>query len=110
MKHRSCLVSNSSSSSFVIRKNKITNEQLEQIRNYQDEAYKLGEYDKVTPSEWEREHNIVSGKFGCIDDYWQIRETEDEISAETFIDNFDFEAFLREIGVKDEDITWGEVY
>jgi hypothetical protein len=102
MKYRNGFVSNSSSSSFIIKKNKLTKRQIEQIKNYQEEAAIIGEYCKLPQG-----HCGACGKFGYIDDHWQITETMTEIKGNTIMDNFNFDTYLKEIGVKDEDIAWG---
>jgi hypothetical protein len=89
MKIRLGFVSNSSSSSFIIGKSKLTVFQLEQIKNHMEIAKVLNidtYYD-----EWNR---------------WDITEEDDYIKGFTNMDNFDMETFLRKIGVKDGDIEW----
>lgn len=80
MKVRFDFVTNSSSSSFVIAKSAITNEQKEKIFNYQDYA------PEIMPDYY-------------LDDYWQIDEGEYFIHGYTIIDNFDMQRFLELIGV-----------
>lgn len=85
MKTRNGFVSNSSSSSFVIQKANLTPYQIDQIKDYEFYAEKMGlEY-------WD-------------DGYWTVTETEDTIGASTIMDNFDFFEFLEKIGVKEEHI------
>lgn len=108
---RNGFVSNSSSSSFVIKKDRLNDYQIQQIRNYQEVARKLGRYDeiKVPEEEKELERRIGKcGKFGYIDNYWQITETFTEIKGYTGMNNFDFGAFLDAIGVRNSDIEWTE--
>jgi len=80
MKLRAGFVSNSSSSSFVIKRHNLSKNQINQIINHQTIGAKLGlEY---------------------ADDYpWSITLTDDEISGSTYIDNFDMFEFLDSIGV-----------
>jgi len=80
MKIRAGFVSNSSSSSFVINKANLNYEQIDQILNHID----------------------VAG-----DEAWRIREDYARIFGDTCMDNFDMDKFLRDIGVKDEYVTWG---
>jgi len=124
MKIRNAFVSNSSSSSFVIQKNRLNDYQLQQIRNYQEEASRLGKYDEMDFNDSQKEYNEdikngcstgfpferkdICGKFGYIDDFWVIDETFWEIRGHTNMDNFDFASFLDAIGVRKGDIEWGE--
>ena len=101
MKIRDCLISNSSSSSFIISKNKLTDLQINQIKNYQTVAYELGKYNKI---EEKNINDYKCGKFGYIDDRWNITETLLNIKGDTTMNNFDFDVFLSTIGVKTEDI------
>ena len=89
MKTRIAFVSNSSSSSFIISKKKLTAEQLDKIRNHDE----LGE-----------EMGIAHAKGWA----WEIREQDDMISGETWMDNFDMEEFMQRIGVPDSSIEWSE--
>ena len=80
MKIRNGFVSNSSSSSFVIQKQDITEEQIDKIKNHIAYSDKKG---------WD---------FG--DDEWEIYEDEECISGSTIVDNFNMKKFLKRIGVK----------
>ena len=84
MKIRSGLVSNSSSSSFVIAKANISALQLEIIRYH---------------GAFARQH--LAGIIEYTDEYdeWHITEDEDNVYGDTSMDNFDMEAFLAAIGV-----------
>lgn len=82
MKSRLGFVSNSSSSSFVIPKYCLSEQQMDQIRRH-------GEIKDVRP-----------------DDVWSISEDETSISGYTGMNNFYMPDFLREIGVNMNKVEW----
>ncbi len=81
MKIRTGFVSNSSSSSFVVYKDKITPDQLNQIRNVAILAEEMDLYC------WED----VEG--------WDVSETHETIHGFTIMDNFSFCDFFERIGL-----------
>jgi hypothetical protein len=83
MKIRNGFVSNSSSSSFVIQKTKLTSEQIAKIKNH-------------------REY------ISALCDEWRIRDFSGILFGATNMDNFDMESFLDLIGVSNSDIEWGD--
>lgn len=72
MKTRHGFVSNSSSASFVIPKNLLTEEQIDKIKNY----------------------STI-----CKDYDWEIEVTDIEVSGYADMDNFPMENYLSSIGV-----------
>jgi hypothetical protein len=111
-----------------VLKKHLTDKQIEDIKNYQNVA--LGMTKKVLDAEGYRdcsyrvwltdpdgtprnfddaeEIEYASGTF--FDDFWDIIETESEVSGRTNIDNFDFYNFLLRLGVPREHIKyedWG---
>jgi len=78
MKVRFDFVTNSSSSSFVIAKSAITDEQKEKIFNYQYYAQEI---------------------MSDFEDCWQIDEDEYFIHGYTIMDNCEMQRFLELIGV-----------
>ncbi|MFA5406996.1 MAG: hypothetical protein WC307_06590 [Candidatus Nanoarchaeia archaeon] len=87
MKIRLGFVSNSSSSSFVISKNSLTNYQLNAIR----------------------EHSAIGRIVGIpySDEEWDIHEDEDNISGNTMMDNFDMREFFDLINISNHFVGWG---
>ena len=83
MKIRTGFVSNLSSSSFIIKKKKLSKLQRYLINNHIDVGAEFGLY-------------------GTDNDRWSIHETEKYIELETQMDNFDMHEFLLEIGVKEK--------
>lgn len=85
MKIRQGFVSNSSSSSFVIKTKHLTQEQIDTILN----AY----YDEWgNPTEWVVNHN----------------ESDGTITGSTYMDNFSFFELLQSIGVKMKKVKWSD--
>lgn len=87
MKIRQGFVSNSSSSSFTISKDDITNKQLKQIIS----------------------HKVVCKRYAmfCSDgEEWEIIDHGKVVTGFTYMDNFNMEHFLRAIGVSDNVIKW----
>ena len=86
MKKRLDYVTNSSSSSFIINKRYLTDEQLDMIRNYKETAELLG--------------------VGDVSDEWILSEDWNSIYGFTMMDNFEMMDFLRLIGIPDYRIEW----
>lgn len=95
MKVRNGFVSNSSSSSFVISIDMLTDTQIMAIWNHIQEADKhCGEWD-----------------FGSCDDYdeWIIEQDDSTISGYTNMDNFDMYTFLQDyLHIPENVINWGD--
>lgn len=89
MKVRRDFVTNSSSSSFVISKTHLDNDQILAINEHISLGKKLGMY---------------SCRF---DNEWDIDENEEYIGGYTYQDNFSMYDFLDKIGVNSETIHWG---
>lgn len=88
MKTRSDYVTNSSSSSFIISKKYLDEEQAEAIKNHRVLAERLG--------------------LDSFDDPWDIEENDDYITGYTCMDNFDMYEFLEKIEVPSEKVHWDE--
>ena len=90
MKYRKDFVTNSSSSSFIIAKKCLAEDQLEAIRKHEILGEKLGiDYSHTDP--------------------WRIEENEDFITGYTDMDNFSFEEFFEKIGVNSKSIHWDDI-
>ena len=103
MKTRNGFVSNSSSSSFIIKKKDLTPVQVDSIVNYQTVAKIIGKYGEPTGDLSKDE-----GMFGWIDDFWVIENGLFKIKGYTTIDNFNMHKFLEVIGVSSDKIEWRE--
>ena len=78
MKVRKDFVTNSSSSSFIISKRCLDEDQIEAIRNHGSLGEKLG--------------------LDCYDETWDISEN----------DNYDMDEFLERIDVESRNVNWSE--
>ena len=86
MKLRIGFVTNSSSSSFIIVRSDLTDNQIEKIKNYFEAAKEVG--------------------MNEFDDCWDINETNFEIRGFTCMDNGDMNKFLRLIGINRDIVEW----
>ena len=102
-------ISNSSSSSFVLNKLHLSDDQIKMIKDYKYYAPKVN--DLLNSSDIAK---VVCGepcleKWSLVPEGWSVEETEDFIFLETFLDNFDFEAYLKIIRADDSEIEFGEL-
>jgi len=94
MKLRNSFVSNSSSASFVIQKSKLSEKQIDLIKNH-IEACNNGTVDCPC--------DFSSDPYWHPGDGWKITEDEDAIKGFTIMDNFRMEPFFKEIGIEAKD-------
>lgn len=93
MKTRQGFVSNSSSSSFTIKRSDLTQDQVEAISDHvKSESFKkyIGDLAK-----WAKENKQPGGYYFGGDE-WEIKVTDDAVSGRTIMDNFDMQEFLEE--------------
>lgn len=127
MKIRNGFVSNSSSSSFVVLKDALTEKQQDMIINYQEwvkffinldeENWKesvIFETDRelyLSDEYQEQQYKRLKYKFEyCDHSPWTIKEYDDCIFGETSMDNFDMRDYLDYIKVDEKYIDWDDGY
>jgi hypothetical protein len=82
VKTREDFVTNSSSSSFIIRKTDLTEKQIQTIYDHEG--------------------------FACAMDVWDISEDEETIFGQTSMDNFDMHEYFKKNGIPYWRVGWGE--
>ena len=108
MKIRSGFVSNSSSSSFVLDKDMLSDEQIEMLKNhchYGKKFYNLMKSDKylATALGIEYADGVDPYELSAEDHYdpWNVEETDSKIELSTYLDNFNMELFIKIIRAGD---------
>jgi hypothetical protein len=83
-------VTNSSSSSFIISKKHLDNDQIKAIWNHIELAKLMGD------------------RYADYLDAWNIREDNEYITGDTWMDNFSMSGFLKNINVDMKKVSWEE--
>ena len=110
MKVRNGFVSNSSSSSFVIKKEDLSEFQLFMIRNHFDIGKVLDKHIDFYKDDFE--DGFSPDTFIYLEnrmDEWKITEDDNTISGDTWMNNFSMESFLRLIGVDRDKVNFEEM-
>lgn len=103
MKKRTNFISNSSSSSFVIKREDLSDLQIFLIQNHIKVAIGIC---SAFP-ENKNEFDYLNGIRGCDEyDSWNITVDENDVSGNTIMDNFSMGSFLSMIGVKN--VIWDD--
>jgi len=99
MKIRKGFVSNSSSSSFIINKKDVNEEQSEKIKNHIEVARKMTEDNPGKYNGYGYDEEYSNFGFMGKEDKWNIKFLKHHILLETDMTNFDMEYFLESIGI-----------
>ena len=95
MKHRNGFVSNSSSSSFIIKKSTLTEDQIGKINNHI-------EY-------WNETIADLPGHYSCDEDKrWSVSENKEFIYGSTNMNNFSMQSLFDFIDVDEDSVEWSD--
>ena len=109
MKVRNGFVSNSSSSSFVIKKEDLSDLQIYLIKNHLEVGKILDKHIDFYSDDFEGDYKPEPFVYFGFDDRWKIEESDLAIGGSTWMDNFCMERFMRLIGVDRDKVNFVEV-
>jgi len=101
MKIRNGFISNSSSSSFILKKKNLTKEQIHKIHNHIEIAEQIAIEKGIEKGHYGYEF------YGLFDTYdkWEIKELESIICCYVSMNNLELDSFIvNELGVNIDDI------
>lgn len=99
MKFRSGFVSNSSSSSFVIRMRDLTGSQIDAIMNHIRYANEYSE---------DNQNDYVDFGYASEDDAWCVWIEDGCLRGSTSMNNFSMYSLFEHLGIPDDKVTWSE--
>ena len=93
MKIRHGFVSNSSSSSFVLYKPKMTKKQINSVKNHMEYWNEIEDSEAkfLIYTRWLKNDDM---------DAWEVTENDHNLTVETSMDNFNMEELFRHIGLR----------
>lgn len=103
MKIRTGFVSNSSSSSFIIYKNNLSEKQIDEVRNYIAKIPNMKVIKILIKEQYYKNLQEALREFNCDYDYWMIEEDCDKFTFDTCIMNFPLIKYFNIIGIKIEE-------
>jgi len=105
MKTRNGFVSNSSSSSFILLRDILSEKQFDMIVDYEEWVKFFIELDQKKGSP-----EKLNDRFSYYDDSWRIVVNDDYIFGETSMDNFSMYDYFDFIGVDQDFVSWDNGY
>lgn len=105
MKTRNGFVSNSSSSSFILLRDILSEKQFDMIVDYEEWVKFFIELDQKKGSP-----EKLNDRFSYYDDSWRIVVNDDYIFGETSMDNFSMYDYFDFIGVDQDFVSWDDGY
>ena len=109
MKIRKGFVSNSSSSSFIVKKENLTEEQMEvllSLDNTSDEVKKVFTDRMYNDYNRNLEYHKIADEIEW-DEWWYIYEMDECINGDTMMSNDCLELFMSKIGINLDKVEWG---